>query len=181
MSNNKMKWVTYLIIGIMVLVFISPINFFDTGNDPVDYLLRTAYHANLTHLIVNMISFYYLSFIEVEIGWPLFIVAIVFIWIVSSMMLYFYHQFVPSQKVYTVGFSGVVFGLVVIYYFMMDIDRKPVFRDLFIGLVAQLFIPDISVAGHFFGIVAGFLFVGIFPELKNSLAGKGLATPKIPI
>ncbi len=101
-----MPIVTYIILGILVLVYFSSLNFYNTKYDIINYPLRAFYHANLTHLIANGISLYNLSFIEDAIGRKQFILALIFIWVFSSIILYIIHFLFPSRKVYTVGFSG---------------------------------------------------------------------------
>lgn len=163
-----MKWISYLIIFIMVIIFLSPYNFYDTSIEPVDYILRSTYHSNIEHLAINLFSLYNLSFIEEVIGGGPFLVAIIFIWLFSSILLYFYHKLVPSRKAYTVGFSGVIFGLVVIYYFLMDMEQTEMITHLLLAIVPQLFISGISIEGHISGIVSGFVFVGLY----NLVGGK---------
>ena len=114
-----MRIVSYIILGIIVLVYFSSLNMYDTGSEFLNYQLRTAYHANTEHLLANAVSFFALSFMEDVIGSKQFLIAIIFIWIVSSTLLYLYHKIFPSRKVYTVGFSGVIFGLFVVYYSLL--------------------------------------------------------------
>lgn len=158
-----MRFLSYIIIGILVLIFFSPVNFYDTGKEPVDYILRSLYHANTTHLIANTFSLYSLSFIEDIIGKTQFLFSILFIWIVSSILLYFVHLVIPSRKVYTVGFSAVIFGLVVIYYSLLNRGASVTLGGLVISILPQLFIRGISFEGHLCGIVAGILYVLLFP------------------
>jgi membrane associated rhomboid family serine protease len=164
-----MRIVSYIIIGIMVIIFITPLNNINTSNEIWNYLLRTAYHANATHLIANMLTFYGLSFIENEMGHYSFLLAILFIWIISSIMLYVYHTIVPSKKVYTIGFSGVIYGLIVVYISLLGDQSNISIFDLIGSLVPQLFVSQISIEGHFFGILAGFLYVTFFGASKKKL------------
>ena len=161
-----MEIVSYIIIGIIVIIFYSSYNFYDTKYETVNYLLRPLYHANMSHLIANSISLYALSFMEEIIGRTQFLLAIIFIWIVSSIILYIIHLLLPSRKVYTVGFSGVIFGLIVIYYFMLNRSAGITLAGLVISIIPQLFIRGISFEGHLSGIIAGFIYVFLFPVPK---------------
>lgn len=158
-----MQIISYIIIGIIVIIFISPINFYDTKNEPVNYIVRSLYHANTTHLLINMFSFYNLSFMEDVIGKTKFLTAILFIWIVSSILLYFYQKIFPSRKKYTVGFSAVIFGLIVVYYSLINISKRKMLLPLLASIIPQLFMIGISFEGHICGIIAGFMFVTLFP------------------
>jgi membrane associated rhomboid family serine protease len=151
----------------MITIFFIMKNFYDTGYDIIDYPLRAFYHGSLDHLIANGISFYSLSFIEDIMGWKQYLFAIVFIWIVSSLLLYTEHKILPSRKVYTVGFSAVIFGLIVIYYSLLGQSSMVTFTGLAISLLPQLFVPGISWEGHLCGIIAGIIYILLFPLDKN--------------
>ena len=158
-----MKVVSYTILAILFLVFFSALNFKNTGYDILDYPIRAFYHANMSHLIANAISFWSLSFIEEAMGSGRFLFAMVFIWLVSSMILLLIHKLFPSRKVYTVGFSGVIFGLIVIYYTLLNQGPGITLAGLILSIVPQLAVPGISFEGHLSGIIAGILYVIIFP------------------
>jgi rhomboid domain-containing protein 1 len=163
----KMHIITYIILGIIVIIFFSPLNFHDTGHGIIDYPLHSLYHANIEHLIANNISLYSLSFIEDIIGGKQFLFAIIFIWIVSSILLYIEFTVLPSRKVYTVGFSGVIFGLIVIYFTLLNQSPTITLAGLIISILPQLATPGISFDGHLCGIIAGILYVILFPVKKN--------------
>jgi rhomboid domain-containing protein 1 len=162
-----MNIVTYIILGILITLFFVMKKFYDTGYDIIDYPLHSLYHANLEHLIANGISFYSLSFIEGIMGSKQFLFAIVFIWIVSSILLYIEHTIVRSRKVYTVGFSAVIFGLIVVYYSLLNQSPAITFTGLTISILPQLFVPNVSFDGHMCGIIAGILYVFLFPVNKK--------------
>lgn len=162
-----MNIVTYIILGILVIIFISPFNFYNTGHDVIDYQLRSLYHANIQHLVANGISFYALSFMEEVIGWKRFLFAIIFIWIVSSLLLYFEHKILPSRKVYTVGFSGVIFGMIVVYFSLLGRGTAVSVAGLIFSILPQLVVPGISFDGHLCGIIAGIIYILLFPVKIN--------------
>lgn len=162
-----MRIITYIILGIIVLIYFSSFNFYDTGNDIIDYPLHSLYHASISHLIANGISLFALSFMEDIIGWKQFLLAILFIWIVSSILLYIVHKIFPSRKIYTVGFSGIIFGLMVVYYSLLNQSPLVSLGGLILSIVPQLAIPGISFEGHLTGIIAGVIYVLLFPIHYN--------------
>ena len=162
-----MRIITYIILGIIVLIFFSSLNFYDTGYDIVDYPLRSFYHANISHLVANGISLYALSFMEDIIGWGQFLLAILFIWIVSSIILYVIHIIFPSRKIYTVGFSAVIFGLIVVYYSLLNQSPAVTLAGLVVSILPQIAIPGISFEGHLAGIIAGIIYVLLFPDKRK--------------
>lgn len=162
-----MRPVSYMILIIIVIVFFTKMNMYDSNNEIVNYILRSFYHANMSHLIANGISFYNLSFIEDVLGSVKFLIAMIFIWIISSLLLYVYHHFFPSRKVLTVGFSGVIFGLFVVYYSMIGDGAGFTVGRLIISIVPQLVVPGISWEGHICGIIAGVLYVLLFPKIPK--------------
>lgn len=161
-----MRIVTYTILAIMFLVYFTNLNNTNTGTDIIDYPLRGFYHADISHLLANSISFYALSFMEEILGWEKFITAIIFIWIVSSLILYAIHIIMPSRKVYTIGFSGVIFGLIVVYYTLLNKSKSITMAGLIISILPQLMVTGISFEGHLSGILAGIIYVTLFP-IKN--------------
>jgi len=163
-----MNIVTYLVLAVLITLFFVMRNYYDTGHDIIDYPLHSLYHANLDHLIANSISFFSLSFIETVIGWKRYLFAIVFIWLVSSLLLFIYHKIVPSRKVYTVGFSAVIFGLMVVYYSLLGQGPAVTLTGLIISILPQIFVPGISWEGHICGVLAGILYILLFPVNKNT-------------
>lgn len=163
-----MRVVSYTIIAILLITYFT-INMRSTGNDLIDYPLRNIYHADLYHLLANSVSFFALSFMEEIIGWQKFLFAIIFIWVLSSVILYAIHALFPSRKVVTVGFSGVIFGLAVIYYTLLGQSTYVNAIGLFASIVPQLMVPGISFEGHLSGIIAGFIYVWLFPVDKYKI------------
>jgi membrane associated rhomboid family serine protease len=150
--------VTLIILGIIVLIFFLNMEK-ETGIEPIDYGLRGFYHANLQHLIANGFSFLALSFMEDVLGWKRFLFLIFFIWIVSTIILYGIHAVFPSRKVKTVGFSGVIFGLIVVYYSLMGESKYVNMIGLVASIIPQLFMIGISFEGHISGIIAGLIYI----------------------
>ena len=158
-----MRIVTYAILAIMVLVYLTPLNNHQFNTFLLDYPSRAFYHANIEHLIANSVSFFALSFMEQSMGSLKYLFAIIFIWIVSTIILYSIFWLFPSRKAYTVGFSGVIFGLIVLYYTMLGTSPGISFLGLAVTLIPQFFVPGISWEGHLAGIIAGVLYVLLFP------------------
>ena len=165
-----MRIVTYIILGILILVFFTSLNNFNTDKDVLDYPLRSLQHANVQHLLANGVSLFALSFMEEIIGWGQFLMAILFIWIVSSIILLIIHTIFPSRKVHTVGFSGVIFGLFVVYFSLLGKGPGVTLAGLVISILPQLLTPGISFEGHLAGIFAGIIYVMLFPVKKKIVA-----------
>jgi len=158
-----MRTVSYVILIIVVLVYFTDINMYSTGTEIIDYQLRSFYHANIQHLAGNAISFYGLSFIEDAIGSSQFLICIIFLWIVSSLLLYVYHSIFESRKVLTVGFSAVIFGLFVVYFSLLRQSTMITIANLALSILPQMFVSGISYEGHICGVIAGFLYITLFP------------------
>lgn len=154
--------VTFVILGILFLVYLSALNLKDTGVEFFDYYLRVGYHVNMSHLLANAVSFIILSPMEEILGWQKFLFAIIFIWLISTLILYTIHVVIPSRKIPTVGFSGVIFGLMVIYLSLLNKDQMLSIVALVASIIPQIFVKGISFEGHLSGIIAGFIFVKFF-------------------
>lgn len=151
-----------VILIILAIVFFTKLNNYTTHKDIIDYPLRAFYHANLTHLLANGFSFFILSFMEELIGWQNFLLAILFIWLLSSYILLGIHSFIPKTKVYTIGFSGVIFGLYVLYFSLLGNNNVVSIGGLILSILPQLFVKGVSFEGHLSGIIAGIIFVVLF-------------------
>lgn len=159
----QIRLVSAIIIITLLAIFLINAKTVSTGVEPIDYMINVAYHADMTHIALNLVSFYNLSFIEDAIGRQSFIFAIIFIWVVSSLLLNLFHNVLPSRKIRTIGFSGVIFGLIVVYYFLLGDQPEITTTRLIISLIPQLFIPGISFEGHICGLIAGFIYIKLFP------------------
>lgn len=156
-----MRVASYIIMGIILIIYFF-FNDYSTSRESINYILRSLYHANIEHLAINLFSFYNLSFLEDVFGSAQFLFMILFIWIVSSILLYLYHKIVPSRKVYTVGFSAVIFGLIVVFYFTMNLKQSETLTRLVLSIAPQLFMRGISWEGHICGVIAGFMYVSLY-------------------
>jgi rhomboid domain-containing protein 1 len=91
---------------------------------------------------------------------------IAFLWIFSSLILYVINSVVPSTKAITIGFSGVLMGMILVFEYMIsNKNLLNVSSNLLILLIPQLLIPNISFLGHVSGLLAGILWLlikGIF-------------------
>ena len=145
----------------------------------VNYLLRDLYHANLIHLISNMLSFYFLSPLEDIMGHGRYLFSIIFIWILSTTIFYFYQKTTGQMDKITVGFSGVIFGLFVVYLSYLGRGASKYNIGILIAILApQFFMPGISVSGHICGMIAGFIYVALFENgrIRNFRKTNGLLT-----
>lgn len=175
------RYITILIILILIVIYFT-VNFASTGIDFLDYQLRGLYHANLYHLLANSVSFIALSGLESAVGSMYYLLIIIFIFVVSNILLFILHAAVPNLKVLTVGFSGAVFGLAVVYAYVMSKRNRGNFivllLPLLISLVPQFFVPNISIEGHICGIIAGLLCVLIIKYVMKDkiirMSGKDL-------
>jgi rhomboid domain-containing protein 1 len=143
---------------------------YNFGTDWLNFPARALYHASWTHLLANGISFLGLSFLESYMGSGKYFLTILFIWIVSTIILWIIQKLFPSRKRLTVGFSGVIFGLVVVYIVAMAEKVGLSLFGLALSIIPQLFIPGISFEGHLSGIIAGIIYVVIFPPKKMDAA-----------
>ena len=131
----------------------------------VDAIQRPAFHGSWGHLAVNLFAFYALTqSIQPRIGTVKYIMLIGFLWLVTSIMDLFF------AKNCSIGFSGVVLGLLVWDLF----DKGQLKWDLAaMASLALIWIQplvqgqqQVSMAGHFYGIVAGLMAVFLFPQSR---------------
>lgn len=84
---------------------------------------------------------------------------LLFLTLTSSLLLFAFHRLFPSTRVPTVGFSGVLVGLIVVKNIMLGSDLETVATDILIQILPDLLRPRTSFLGHFSGAIAGILYV----------------------
>lgn len=132
------------------------------------YRLITAnfIHFGLLHLIINCYSLYGLGiFIEVSLKKKNYLIVLLISGLATTGLSYIlYLLFGFGAQTVSAGISGIIFGLIgalgalALYY-------KNVFMDIFkqlapnviLMLVISLIVPSISMSGHIFGLIGGFV------------------------
>lgn len=165
--------ITYWLIAILVLIylFVQDLVGLFPGGEVVNYLVRSFYHGNLLHLLLNLFSLYSLgNDLEPMMGGGVYLGMIIFLWLVSSLLLLGIDQ-VFDQKKISVGFSAVLFGMALVEAFeeqngalslvnLLAVGRLvSVFQTMVFKLLPQLLIPGISFEGHLSGLVAGLIYL----------------------
>ncbi len=168
--------VTYVIIAVNILVFIF-VNVLSGGRqlpylavsrrDFSVYKLVSAMfaHGSIQHIFCNMLSLYSVGAgLEHFLGRKKYILLYFFAGIGSSVAVVLFSNY------YAVGASGAIFGLVGFYLMLALMNRKRlgntllknILPPLLINLLMTLIIPNISIAGHFGGLISGMIFYLIF-------------------
>ena len=118
-------------------------------------------HASLQHILANMYSFYNLgSYCEHFTTRMKYIVALIASLIGSSLMVLNY----SNPQVYTVGFSGVVFGVLGFYAVCLykndgrldEYEKNYLIRVILSNVIVSL-MPGVSWQGHLGGFIGGFI------------------------
>lgn len=131
----------------------------DTGVGPLDYTLRSFFHANLIHLATNLFTLWQISDVTKSFTTIQFITLIIFLTLSSSFILYIINTIFPSTKAITVGFSAVIFGLFVVSQKLLGHDLIHIGTINFGQILPQILIPGISFWGHVSGIISGLIYV----------------------
>lgn len=148
-----------LLMIVMTGIFLADLSIPRYSFEPLNYLLRVFFHGNLIHLTMNMITLWQLRRLSQLMSEKDFIKMLVFLWFFSSLFLYVINNVVPSTKSISIGFSGILFGMVLIMQFLYTKDLFNVSSGLILTIIPQLLIPQISFLGHLSGILAGILYV----------------------
>lgn len=151
--------ITTILITIMTLIFFKQGHLFDTSicsNTLANGIQRSFIHGNTSHLVGNMISFYYLSTLEEQIGSGnyLFLLGV----ILSITVLLEYSLDNTFNIPCSVGFSGILFALLTYQY-----SKN---KNLNMGMLASVIIsvlepslkdPRASLIGHGVGALTGLI------------------------
>lgn len=118
-------------------------------------------HGSFQHILANMYSLFNLgSYLEIRYGKRnLFLVSLVSLFTSAIAVTIFSNQTIP-----TIGYSGVVFGVMGYYFVSLysndkKIDRNEMYviaRMLLPNIIISL-MPGVSAQGHFGGLVGGVL------------------------
>ncbi|GAB2555797.1 rhomboid family intramembrane serine protease [Gracilibacillus alcaliphilus] len=131
-------------------------------------------HGGFAHLAFNSFSLIlFAPALEQMLGKFKFIVAYLITGIAANILTYIIE---PNPLYAHVGASGAIFGLFGLYMFMIFFEKqlidpqsaRLIFLISIIGLVMTFLRPNINIAGHIFGFIAGFALGPII--LKNVTA-----------
>lgn len=164
------RLVTILLILINVIISWNSFSTLDTSTSLCDKTIPSAFrriftHGSWSHLIGNLVVFFFLSTLEQEIGSLRYFIGLSIIILVQVLL----DLFLPGKC--SIGFSGVVLGLLV---WNMTIQGSLTFGLTGIFTLAYIWFqsvvaqPGVSYSGHFYGIVAG-VITGFFMNTILSL------------
>lgn len=160
-SNADNNWVNSLI---LFGAYYKP--FVIAGNEYWRFFTSGLLHLNLIHMLVNVISLYYLGMMIESMykKWQYLVILIVSIIVGSAI------TFVVSDTLMAVGISGGLYGLLaamILFTFhnnsiQIPQVRNSVMRILMINLLISV-LPGVSMSDHlggfFTGAILGFLFI----------------------
>lgn len=146
----------------MIMIYFAHVPLPNTNVTGVDYILRSFYHADVVHLVSNLLVLSRLTSLGNLLSPMKLIQLLIFLAVVSSLLLYALHTAFPSTSRLTVGFSGILFGLIVVKNALLGAKLQDILTDVVILLLPSVISPNISFLGHFSGAIAGFIYVFLF-------------------
>ena len=165
--------VTFALIIINLLVFVGQsiglVNYQDFGLMPAlvkggqFYRLFTGafLHASLQHILANMYSFFNLGmYCEQFTTIKKYLISLIVSLITSSLAV----MLLSNQTTYTIGFSGVVFGVLGFYAVCLykndgrldQYEKSYLIRVILSNVIVSL-MPGVSWQGHLGGFIGGFI------------------------
>jgi membrane associated rhomboid family serine protease len=155
------------ILIIIVLVFIQFSGF--VGPNCIDksfgqYLTRSFLHQDLNHLSTNIFSLWNLLELEKEFKTSKFIMIVLFL-LFASAGIHFIMDKVTGNKNCAIGFSGVLYGMIVFQIMLNGLDIYRAGELLLLILLPSLTRSNISVSGHLSGAIAGLLAGILFNKI----------------
>jgi len=162
--------VTLTLIAIQIFASNSLLDCNDTGIQR--QVLHSLIHGSATHLLVNIFTFIQLYRLEQILGSRDYFILIVIILIMSSILYWLLNKLLyGSEVICSVGFSGVLFGLLVWSRMVINggtfnLQEILLWSGLLIIPVLQN--PRISLLGHLSGLLVGLM---LWPFLSPILIG----------
>jgi len=134
-------------------------------------LVHSLLHGGIIHLLVNLWSFYQLSYLEEKYGSWNYLLLVTILWLMSSALYWLINTYLLDTPICSIGFSGVILALLgwsrmVLTNGRFNLEEA---KRWLITLVAPMIQnPRISLLGHASGLVSGLmLFVILGPVLEN--------------
>tara|TARA_R100001163_G_C5066746_1_gene205388 strand:+ start:2084 stop:2572 length:489 start_codon:yes stop_codon:yes gene_type:complete len=158
MINNTI--LNLLLIGIMITIYSLGIPIPNYNIEWLNYILRSFFHADIQHLTANIIGFGQFSNSINLLPASTYITMLIWLIIASSLIHYLINTYLLSDtNSISIGFSGVLFGLlVIIQRSIQNNDTKTIIYTAILHVLPHLFLPNISFWGHVSGIIAGLLY-----------------------
>lgn len=182
------RWILTLCVGIFVFaVFVGYDNYSAVCMAPILFIRHyqiyraftsVVFHGGILHIAFNMLAFVPLgSSLEHTIGTVQFMHTIFLFCVVASLLHTIIGYAMAMSPVFaqphemsrcSIGFSGVIFGLIVVDTFTSSVRSRSIF-----GLFAvpshvypwallflfQIMMPNVSFLGHLSGLLAGLMYV----------------------
>lgn len=154
----------------MIILYFGHVPLPDTHVAAIDYILRTFYHADLIHLVSNMLVLSRMTVLGELLSTAKLIQMLLFLTITSSILLFGVNALLPGEDRITIGFSGVLFGMIVVKNMLLGFPVESVLTDIGLLILPGLVQPNISFLGHLSGVIAGFLYVFLFENVSKNRA-----------
>ncbi len=157
---QDINWVTWavslLLIGLSVFYGQDAVDCRDQGF--VQQLIHSLIHISVGHLLINLWSFYELSYLEHTYGSLNYFLLLVSLLVISSGIYWLINTYVLGSPICSIGFSGVILGLMGWARMLstegrLDLNEFQRWLVILIGPIIQN--PRISLLGHASGLIAG--------------------------
>lgn len=149
-----------LVIGaLLMLIYFVGAPMPNSSVEPLDYVLRQFFHADTLHLFSNLFALWRVTPLANSMSTIKFVQMLVFLTVFSAALLFVAHELFPSTKRTTVGFSGVLFGLIVVRNYLLGGSIGDIALDVAIQILPNLLQPHISFIGHLTGALTGFAYL----------------------
>jgi len=139
------------------------------------FITSPFFHGGILHILLNMMAYQPLGvYLENSVGTLQYFILIIYFCIgtnaIHFTMAYGLSMVDMRQYMYqcSIGFSGVLFALLVIECVQRDLGSRSIFGMFSVSsklypwillIILQLIMPNISFLGHLAGIVTGYLYI----------------------
>lgn len=185
---------TYLLIAINILVFITEIKMGGPSNTNViinmgakvnELIIAGEYwrlftpmflHLNYIHILANMISLRNTGpFVESVVGKINFLLIFIFSGIAGNLMSFIYSPNISagaSTSIFGIFGSIVVCGIFYRHNPQIKYAGKVMFRTIIVNLIYNLYMPYVDIYGHIGGALGGMLITTIMLTIQKQKRNK---------
>lgn len=161
LENIKNIPVTISVSMVLIVIFflynLNILTALPCGRNIYNIFATSFTHVNISHLLSNLIAFYALSRVEVEMGKKSFIWLLVFLITFNTIVEYIVRNVWKNIKC-SIGFSGILFGITT----WEIILEKNITIEVIVAIIAMVIGPslqggNLSLEGHAIGAISGII------------------------
>jgi rhomboid domain-containing protein 1 len=153
--------IIYILITMHILCYFNPsiiLFLYLIENKFIQHIACSFFHVDIPHLLMNCITLFSFKTIE-QNSHKKYIILLLYFLVVNALLWYLIDVLYGGE--FSIGFSGILFGLLTLYPSdeLYGIRINPIYFPPALLMLTQLLIPSASFIGHLIGIISAYIYV----------------------